>query len=78
MNCGCAAYSFPHRPLSGRCDARALWERAYEDGFECADCSYSRRFTERHPYGEGYATEHLRECGVREYADCPAVQRLIR
>jgi hypothetical protein len=78
MNCGCPAYPFPHRPLSGRCDARALWECAYEDGFECTDCSYSRRFTERHPYGEGYATEHLRECEARAYADCPAVQRLIR
>jgi hypothetical protein len=55
-----------------------LWEQAYEDGFECMDCCYSRRITERHPYGEGYATEHLRECEVAEYADCPAVQRLIR
>ena len=39
MNCECVAYPFPHRPLSGRCDARALWESAYEDGFDIANMS---------------------------------------
>ena len=78
MNCQCQQYPFPHRPLSGRCQGVELFERVYRDGWACGECPYCVRTTEVHPYGNGFAQEHLRDCNAPVAADCPAVQATAR
>ena len=74
MVCNCKSYSFPHRPLGGLCKGVELFERVYREGWECGACPYCIHSTESHPYGDGFALEHLRECSVRLSSECPAVK----
>lgn len=74
MNCHCEVYPFPHRPLGGNCRGAEIQRRTFQNGWECGGCVWSRHFVDRHPYGEGYAVEHVHECTVRDPAHCPAVQ----
>jgi len=73
MSCTCTAYPFPHRVFGGRCDGLAAWRAAFEAGEACADCPHAVFITERHPYGEGQAAEHLRDCAATRPRHCPAV-----
>lgn len=43
------------------------------EGFDetCYDCEHYQEFRQRHPYGEGYATETLGECNAKCDGDCP-------
>lgn len=73
MNCFCKQYSFPHRPLSGRCNGAELFERVYREGWECGECPFCVQSSETHPYGNGVALQYLRECKVSQSSQCPAV-----
>jgi len=58
-------------------------EALYEDirdgkhGCLCDDCEYLRGWTEREPYGEGYAERRLSECEVPHWSECPYIEANI-
>ncbi len=43
---------------------------------DCDECKYNYCWNERHPYGDGHATEQLCECRVPEARQCPLVQQV--
>lgn len=59
--------------------------KAFQDGHEaCSTCAYKKVWSERHPYGEGFAEETLSDCtldgrnGDSPEADCPAYREHLR
>ncbi len=43
---------------------------------DCDECEYNYCWDERHPYGDGHATERLCECQVPEQRLCPLVEQV--
>lgn len=60
---------------------RSAWQfvgAAFQDGHRaCESCPHRKAWEERHPYGEGFASESLNDCALGERRrdrpeDCPA------
>lgn len=43
---------------------------------DCDECEHYHCWDERHPYGDGTATERLCECRVPEDRQCPVVEQV--
>lgn len=78
-NCTCPAYAFPHRPLTGKCDGKALKQKVFEDGLACYayQCSYLRQRSEKDLLsGRGTVTMHMCEC-LGTPSTCPGIAEII-
>ncbi len=73
-HCVCNAYSFPHRPLGGRCVAAAVWAATETEGEACAECSWRRDWVETFPYGDTELRERQWLCTAPHARACPGVR----